>query len=328
MDDKYAFSQSLKNLIGHIEEVLNTEINVVRQADAPHRGLLLDGYFYDNDRNVVVFQSQQLGVLKDYVCAVNCVMLLLRGAAKHFGDYKVLSFNVESAKVGMEQIYLDTLKDEVTRNLDFWRKKKLMFYLYMLFHESLFDLPWQVIANIYISRKCAVMRNAQVYFQMKESMRDMHELVSFKDYIPRRYFVMNNGMYYARDVLLSQVLSLKKLHPLIHIPEMQKFRNLDVKEMMTHRWRKSYWYDTKLVGDVMNQLLKKILSVDFDKKGSLEHYKEMYDIGVEVTNRWIELMRLKNYYVWETPAHLREAVQNQEMIEKRAREEILGEMSD
>jgi hypothetical protein len=42
----------------------------------------------------------------------------------------------------MNQIYIDTLKDEKTRSLDIGQKKKLIYYLYMLFHESFLDFPW------------------------------------------------------------------------------------------------------------------------------------------------------------------------------------------
>ena len=116
--------------------------------------------------------------------AQNAIKLLLRGIAAKNNAYKVLSFDAKSATAGMEQIYLDVLKDEKTRHLDFWIKKKLMFYLYMLFHESIIELPWTLLSNVVVAKICPVMRNAQVYYLMKESMRDMHDLVSFKDYIP------------------------------------------------------------------------------------------------------------------------------------------------
>ena len=160
----------------------------------------------------------------------------MRGTSHKLKQYRILSYDSQSAAKGMYQIYLDTLKDDKTRQLDIGQKKKLMYYLFMLFHESLIELPFSILGNYYLTKVCPVLHNAQTYFLIKESMRDMHELVAFKDMLPRRYFVMHNAMYYARDMFLADITAEIKLNPLINIPEFQKFRNLDIKEMMSHRW--------------------------------------------------------------------------------------------
>lgn len=324
MQERYEISSSLKELIEHAENVLDFEIHLQRQPDCPHKGLILDKYSFDSPRNVLVFSPQQIGMLKDFVIGHNCIRLLLRGTAHGHGNFKVLSFNEECATLGMEQIYLDILKDEKTRHLDLAMKKKLMFYLYLLFHETITDIPWSILANIVISRKCQVMRSAQVYFLMKESMRDMHDLVSFKDYIPRRYFVMHNAMFYARDLLLAEVLSEMKLNPMMNIPEFKKFKNLNLMEMLTNRWMKSLWYQTKLVGDVMVQILKDLKIHETDATGTDENYYRIYEAGVGITKKWVSFMQLEKYYTWETPEHQREALQRQDQIESAVRTRLFG----
>jgi hypothetical protein len=324
MQERYEISSSLKELIEHAEKILDCEIHLQRQPDSPPKGLVLDRYSFDSPRNVLVFSPQQIGMLKDFVIGHNCIRMTLKGTAHGHGDFQVLSFDESCATLGMEQIYLDILKDEKTRHLDLAMKKKLMFYLYLLFHETICDIPWSILANIVISKKCPVMRSAQVYFLMKESMRDMHDLVSFKDYIPRRYFVMHNAMFYARDLLLAEVLSEMKLNPMINIPEFKKFKNLNLMEMLTNRWMKSLWYQTKLVGDVMVQILKDENIHGIDTSGTDENYYRIFQAGVALTKRWISFMQLDKYYLWSTPAHQREALKNQDKIELAARVQLFG----
>lgn len=324
MQDRYEISSSLKDLIEHAETILESEIHLQRQPNCPPKGMVLDKYSFDSPRNVLVFSPQQIGMLKDFVIGHNCARMLFKGAAYKQGKFQVLSFDESCATLGMEQIYLDILKDEKTRHLDLSMKKKLMFYLYLLFHETVTEIPWSILANIIISKKCPVMRSAQVYFLMKESMRDMHDLVSFKDYIPRRYFVMHNAMFYARDLLLAEVLSELKLNPMINIPEFKKFKNLNLMEMLTNRWMKSLWYQTKLVGDVMVQILKDERIHTIDPRGTPDNYFHLYQAGIGLTARWIQFMQLEKYYLWASPEHQRAALLNQEKIELAARTQLFG----
>lgn len=319
-----AISPALRELISHIEELLNTEVIIHREAEAPPYGLLIDIYSHNVNKNVIAYSNSQLGLLKDFVIAENCIRLLMRGISHKSGNYRILSYDSQSAAKGMYQIYLDTLKDEKTRELEIWQKKKMMYYLYMLFHESLIDLPGTILSNIYITKECPMLHNAQAYFLIKESMRDMHELVTFKDMLPRRYFVMHNAMYYARDMFLADITAEIKLNPLINIPELQKFRNLDVKEMMTYRWSQSYWYHTKIVGDAMSNIVRMAINLDFSRERSSDFYADMYSAGIDITNRWLVMMRMQGWYMWEPPEHLRSAEQHSREIEQEATQAVFG----
>ena len=325
MISQYNLSPPLRDLLAYTERELGIDIILHRQTDVPPQGLLIDDFTYDTGKNVIAFSSSQLGLLKDFVITQNCYRLLFRGMAHRAGKYRLLSFNEEGATTGMQQVYLDTLKDENTRNMELWRKRQLLFYLYMMFHESLSDLPWSILANIVIAKKYPVMRNAQVYYLIKESMRDMHDLVPVKDYLPQRYFVMHNGMYYARDMILAYVLSEFKLNPVINIPELQKFRNLDVKEMMTHRWSRSIWYHTKMVGDAMSNILKLTINIDFERQHDEQYYLDIFECGVDIINRWMAMMAMQDWYIWGTSEHLREANKRKETIEKTAQKDVIGE---
>jgi hypothetical protein len=297
----------------------------MRKQDAPPTGLLFDAYTYEGSRTVIAFSNQQIGMLKDFVIAQNAIRLLLRGVAAKKNAYRVLTFTPESVTYGMRQIYLDVLKDEKTRDMDFWIKKKLMFHLYLLFYGTIVDLPWMLLSNVIVSKMCPVMRNAQVYYLMKESMRDMHGLASFKDYIPRRYFVMHNGMFFARDLVLGEVLSEVKLNPMIHVPELTKFKNLDIKEMLTHRWQKNPWYQTKVVGDAMVTLINKLQISERLSDPTPDKYFDMYKLGEEITVHWMNLMQVEKYYVWGTAREQQDALARQNEFEKIARLQIFGE---
>jgi len=216
------------------------------------------------------------------------------------------------------------LKDEKTRNLPVSQKKKLLYYLYMLVHESISDVPWEILSNVYISKRCAVLQNAQTYYLVKESMKDMHELVSFKNMLPRRYFVLNNAMYYARDMYLADITAELKLNPMINIPELQKFKNLDVKEMMSHRWSQSHWYHTKIVGDAMTNIIRMVMMFDFSGTLDENYYYRMYEFGQEITNRWLMMMRMQEWYLWQPPEHLRDAETKEEEIEGIATQFVFG----
>ncbi len=317
-------SPALDKLVRHIEGILGCDIMIHRQTDAPAHGILLDTYSYDTSKNVIVFSSAQLGLLKDFVIAQNSIRLLMRGIAKKRGNFRVLSYDISTAGLGMNQIYLDTLKDEKTRGLGIGQKKKLMYYLYMLFHESISDVPWEILANVYIAKRCEILQNAQTYFLIKESMKDMHELVSFKEMLPRRYFVLHNAMYYARDMYLADITAELKLNPTINIPELQKFKNLDVKEMMSHRWSQSHWYHTKIVGDAMTNIVRMVLSFDFSGTLDENYYYRMYEFGQEITNRWLMMMRMQEWFHWQLPGHLRNAETREEEIEKVATQFVFG----
>jgi hypothetical protein len=118
------------------------------------------------------------------------------------------------------------LKDKTTRSMGLDRKRKINFYLYMLFHETLEELPWKILSHAYIAWRFRLLHKAQVYGMMKETMEDMHELVPLKKYVPVRYFILHNGMNYARDLLFAEITTEYRLNPVLMIPELQRFKNL------------------------------------------------------------------------------------------------------
>jgi hypothetical protein len=240
----------------------------------------------------------------------------------------VLSYEPDGIAIGMEQIYLDLLKDARTRELSLSRKKKIPFYLYKLFHDTLSEIPWGILSHTFLAIHLPVMRSAQLYFLIRESLRDMHELVEVKDYIPRRYFAMHNGMFYARDMILASILSEYKLNPLINIPELQRFRNLDIKEMMTHRWSQSHWYHTKMVGDAMYDMLRQELPPPRADQWNPSDLGQVYHHGQTITDHFIALMQMSGWYIWDSPAHLLSAELHQAEIERIAFTRIFGDQTE
>ncbi len=324
MSSPYNLSDELTELIAHVEEQLGTGITLRRQDDIPDQGILIDDYTYGTGKNLILFSSNELGLLKDFVITKNCIELLFKGIAAGKGELQVLSFDQVSAGEGMKQVYFDVLKDENTRILDIPQRKKLLFYLYSLFRNTLSEVPWSILSNIYISKKYPVMRNSQVYLLMKESMHEMHALEQENKGLPQRYYVMHNAIYYARDMLLAYILSEYRLNPMINIPELQQFRALDMKEMMDSRWSRSHWYHTKVVGDAMSNILKLSLNTDFDKKPGPDLYYDLYQCGLDVTNRWLVMMAMQDWYRWEKPDHLRSAIEKQASIEDSILEKIFN----
>ncbi len=324
MTQSYNLSPVLRELLEFAETSLGTEIQLVRRTDVPPQGVLIDDFTFGTGKHVIAFSSSQLGMLKDYTICRHCLELLAKGCAAQHNEYRVISFSKDCALPACRQVYLDILKDEGTRNLAVWRKKQLVFLLYMLFHEAFSDLPLTLLANIVIARRYPVIRNAQVYFLFKESMRDMHDLVPVKEFLPQRFFVLHNGMYYARDMLLAYVLSEYKLNPVINIPELQRFRNLDVKEMMSHRWSRSPWYHTKMVGDALSNILKLTVTMDMERDLDAGYFQELFALSREMLSRWWVMMGMQDWYVWESPGHLKAAVAAQAGMEEAIRQEIFG----
>jgi hypothetical protein len=324
MSGTYNLSDELNDLITHVEKVLGTGITLRRQDNTPEEGVLIDDYTYGNGKNLIVFSSNDLGMLKDFVIAKNCLTLLYKGIASRKGEYKVLSFNYESASLGMKQIYLDILKDENTRALELSQKKKMLFSLYLLFRNTISEVPWSILANISISKQYPVMRNPQVYLLMKESMKEMHALEKESTCFPQRYYVMHNGIFYARDTLLAYMLAEYRLNPVINIPELQQFRALDMKELMDSRWSRSHWYHTKIVGDAMSNILKMTLTPDFGKRGGQNLYYDIYQCGQNIINRWLVMMAMQDWYRWESPGHLKDALNNQAAIEEQVLETLFS----
>ncbi|MDH7511156.1 MAG: hypothetical protein QHH04_08980 [Methanolinea sp.] len=324
MIQSYNLSPVLRELLEMTESMLGIELQLVRRTDVPPQGLLIDEFTYGTGKNVIAFSSALLGTLKDYTICRNCIELLARGCAARRGNHKVISFSKESTLEGCRQIYLDILKDEGTRNLPVWQKKQLVPLLFMLLHEVFSEMPLKLLADLVISHRFSLLRNAQVYSLLKESMRDMHDLVPVKDFLPQRYYVVHNGVYYARDMVLAYSLSEYKLNPVINIPELQRFKNLDMKEMMTHRWSRSPWYHTKVVGDALSNMLKRTIEMDFSREFSMDYFYDLYVLSTEIPARWWVMMGMQDWFLWDTPEARRETLASQAAIEKFVREDIFG----
>jgi hypothetical protein len=306
----YPLSDELRTLHRQAEDFLGTEIVLKRMSEAPKGGYLLDTYLSGNDRNIIIFPEDTLGTLKDFIIAKHLLKLVIRESAYRDDQGKVLVFNDSSAIRGMNQIYLDSLKDDRTRSLSVEDKKTIIPDLYLLFHERLMDLPWAIAAHILLSKHCPVFRNPQVYSLVRESHLDMHALDERKDLIPLRYLVMHQGMYYARDMLLAFKLAENTLHPEINIPELQVFRNLNVQQMMEYRWSRSPWVHTKIIGEAMANLMDIALTLDLDQELNITCYRELDRCVINTIHRWMDIMSMQDWYFWDSPRMYRKFLEN------------------
>lgn len=320
----FTLSPDLRELLQVTEGLLDLEITLSRKEEAPLQGILIDRFHYETEQTLIVFPSSVRGLLKDYIIAKRCLELMFYGIAAKKGELSVLSFNRDSAATGMKQVYLDVLKDETTQMLPIEKRRKLLFYIFSLFRETYTDVTWALVADIVIGKNLPVMRNSQVYYLLKESMREMHSLESMRGEIPHRYFVMRNAIFYARDSLLAYTLSEFQLNPVINIPELQQFKTLDMREMMDHRWSRSTWAHTKQVGDAMMNILKLSLTADFDRSPDEQYYLDAYRSGNTVISRWLTMTAMQDWYRWEPPASLRGSQKMQEEIEQAILAEIFS----
>ncbi|MDD1720263.1 MAG: hypothetical protein LUQ25_09405 [Methanoregulaceae archaeon] len=325
MIGEFHLSPDLRELIEVTEGLTGSEITLIRKDDAPFQGRLVDRYHTGADTTQIIFPSSVRGLLKDYIIGKRCLELLFYGVAEKNHDLLVLSFDRESAAVGMKQIYQDYMKDESTQHLLFEKPASTLFYLFSLFRETFTDVTWALLADIVIGKKIPSFRNAQVYYLLKESMRDMHSLESMQSEIPHRYFVMRNSVFYARDTILAYILSEFKLNPVINIPELQQFKTLDMRQMMDHRWSRSTWAHTKQVGDAMTNILKLSLTVDFERTPDEAYYREVFRNGNGVIARWLTMTAMQDWFRWEHPEKLREMMARTEEIERDALIEIFSE---
>jgi hypothetical protein len=170
-------------------------------------------------------------------------------------------------------------------------------------------------------------RKTQLYYLMKEGKVDMDEMMEFEDIIPRRYFVLNKSMFYARDQYLARTLPADQLMPVVNIPQMKKFNHLEVKEMLTTRWTHTSWYQSKIFGDTMLEIMEKYLQkIDWNAEPSLDYFHEIYQSGVRLTNHFISYMSMNDWYVWESPRHLLEAQKQKAEYEHAALKRIFGDL--
>jgi hypothetical protein len=162
---------------------------------------------------------------------------------------------------------------------------------------------------------------------MKESQSDMDEMMDQEEIIPRRYFVLNKAMFYARDMYLAKTLPADELQPMINIPQMKKFNHLEVKEMLTPRWTHTAWYQSKVFGDNMLDIIEKPLGpVKWNDPPTLDYYYDLYKVGVLVTDSLVSYMTMRDWFVWEEPKHLLKAHEEKAEYEKNALKKIFGDL--
>ena len=329
MKTEMPLSKPIRRFLSHTEETLDTEISLLRQPDAEPGGTLVDIYTYDIEKNVIIFPAQYIGLLKDFIIAKHCTNLLIKGAATKKSRYLVCSFTEDSVYRGMRQIYLDALKDEAKKDnkLPVQKLIQMLFILFSHFNDDINELPWNAIVNASVYNRMPKIRKTQLYHVMKESKNDMDEMMEQENIVPRRYFVLNKAMFYARDMFLAKTLPADELMPVLNIPQMKKFNHLEVKEMLTTRWTQTAWYQSKVFGDNMLAIMERPLNlVKWDAEPTLDHYFDLYKIGVNLTDNLISYMTMKDWFVWEEPKHLLEAHENKEEYERKALKKIFGDL--
>jgi hypothetical protein len=324
-------SKPIRRFLNHTEETLDTQISLLRQPDAEPGGTLVDVYTYEMEKNinVIIFPAQYVGLLKDFVIAKHCTNLLIKGAAVKKAKYQVLSYTDDSVYRGMRQIYLDALKDEAKKEnrLPVQKLIQMLFILFTHFNDDINEVPWNAIVNASVYHRMPKIRKTQLYHVMKESKSDMDEMMEQEAIIPRRYFVLNKAMFYARDMFLAKTLPADELMPVLNIPQMKKFNHLEVKEMLTTRWTNTAWYQSKVFGDNMLEIVDRHLDkVEWNAEPTLDHYLELYKLGVNLSNHLISYMTMKDWFVWEEPKHLLAAQKAKGEYEKAALKKIFGDL--
>ena len=322
-------SKSIRLFVSRTEDLLDTEIHLLRNPDADPGGTLVDTYTYNIDRNVILFPAHYTGLLKDFIIARHCVHLLIRGAAAKKSRYLVCSFTHDSVYQGIHQIYLDALKDEAKKQKKLPVQKfiRMLSILYANVHDNINEFPWNPITNARVYYQLPQIKKTQLYYLMKEGKRDMDYMMEYEDIIPRRYFVLSKSLFYARDQYLAKILPADELMPVINIPQMKKFNHLEVKEMLTTRWTHTSWYQSKIFGDAMLGIMEQYLQkIDWTAEPSLDYFYEIYQIGVNMTSHLISYMSMKDWFVWESAKHLQEAREKKAEYESGALKKIFGDL--
>ncbi len=329
MRTEMPLSKPIRRFLQHTEETLDTEISLLRQPEAEPGGTLVDIYTYDIERNVIIFPAQYVGLLKDFVIAKHCTNLLIKGAAAKKSRYLVCSYTEDSVYRGMRQIYIDALKDEAKKEkkLPVQKLIQMLFILFSHFNEDINDIPWNAITNASVYHRMPKIRKTQLYHVMKESKNDMDEMMEQESIVPRRYFVLNKAMFYARDMYLAKTLPADELMPVLNIPQMKKFNHLEVKEMLTTRWTHTAWYQSKVFGDNMLEIIEKPLGpVKWNDPPTLDYYYDIYKVGVLVTDSLLSYMTMRDWFVWEEPKHLLAAHEQKKEYERNALKKIFGDL--
>ncbi len=324
-------SKPLRLLVSQAEDLLDTEISLLRNPEADPNGTLVDVYTYTVEKNFILLPAHYTGLLKDFIIARHCMHLLIKGAAAKKSRYLVCSFTGDSLYRGLRQIYLDALKDEAKKaeKLPVMKLIQMLSILYANFNDDINELPWNPITNARIYHRMPSLRETQLYYLMKEGKMDMDDMMEYENIIPRRYFVLNKSMFYARDQYLAKILPADQLMPVVNIPQMKKFNHLEVKEMLTTRWTTTSWYQSKIFGDTMLEIMEKYLQkIDWNAEPSLDYFHHLYQTGVNMTNHFISYMSMDGWFAWEPAHHLQEAREKKAEYEYAALKKIFGDLID
>lgn len=329
MKTEMPLSKPIRLLISQAENLLDTEISLLRNPGAEPNGTLVDIYTYITEKNIIILPAHYTGLLKDFIIARHCIHLLIKGAAAKKSRYLVCSFTPDSMYQGIHQIYLDALKDEAkkTDKLPVMKLIRMLSILYSNFNDNINELPWNPIINARIYHRMPHIRKTQLYYLMKEGKMDMDDMMEYENIIPRRYFVLSKSMFYARDQYLAKTLPADQLMPVVNIPQMKKFNHLEVKEMLTTRWTHTSWYQSKFFGDAMLEIMEKHLrNIDWNAEPGLDYFHDLYQTGVNMTDHFISYMSMDGWFSWESPKHLQDARQVKAEYEFRALKKIFGDL--
>ena len=329
MKTEMPLSKPIRLLISQAENLLDTEISLLRNPGAEPNGTLVDVYTFTTEKNIIIIPAHYTGLLKDFIIARHCAHLLIKGAAAKKSRYLVCSFTPDSMFQGIHQIYLDSLKDEAkkTDKLPVLKLIRMLSILYSNFNDDINELPWNPITNARIYHRMPHMRKTQLYYLMKEGKADMEDMMEYESIIPRRYFVLSKSMFYARDQFLAKILPADQLMPVVNIPQMKKFNHLEVKEMLTTRWTNTSWYQSKFFGDTMLEIMEKHLrNIDWNAEPGLDYFHDLYRTGVNMTNNFISYMSMNGWFVWESPKHLQDARKVKAEYEFAALKRIFGDL--
>jgi hypothetical protein len=65
---------------------------------------------------------------------------------------------------------------------------------------------------------------------------------------------------------------------------------------------------------------------DWNAEPTLDYYYNLYGIIVRLTDNLLSYMSMNGWYVWESPKHLQEAMQNKNEYEQKALKRIFGDL--
>jgi hypothetical protein len=87
MRTEMPLSKPIRLLISQTENLLDTEISLLRNPEADPNGTLIDIFTYTVEKNIILIPAHYTGLLKDFIIARHCTHLLIKGAAAKKSRY-------------------------------------------------------------------------------------------------------------------------------------------------------------------------------------------------------------------------------------------------